>query len=211
MILKIRENQVNPGPCPLDPETGMPECPPPTEIDIIKVKKVYNECKHTQVEEIEVLFEAPTLEIITAEAEEAECVSVEVTDTNCTVLNNKNIVDVTFTVEVTTQVPLDEGGFEISSAEVTVAKKFSLSRASEKGLNVECSIFPKCLNCFISERDELGNVTQVNCCIGLLIILKLVAEVQLLIPTYGFPPQPPECEDIICPNEFKPVWPPYPS
>ncbi|MFZ7103652.1 MAG: hypothetical protein ACOWWO_13505 [Peptococcaceae bacterium] len=207
-----QEDQIQPGPCPVDSQTGIPICPPPTEIDIIKVKKIFNECMHTQVEEITIDFPASTLEPVTEMAQEAECISVEVLNSNCIILNGDDIVRLTFTLEVTSRVPLDSGGFQQESATLTVQKTFSLDRASDDGIDVQCHVFPSCLFCFISSRNELGNVSEVTCCVGVLILLKAEAEVQLLIPTYGYPAQPPECGEFLgeCPTDFSPDWPPYP-
>ncbi|MEW6622417.1 MAG: hypothetical protein AB1420_04705 [Bacillota bacterium] len=194
MSSKRQDNQVQPGRCPIDPETGLPDCPPPTEIDCVKVKKVFNECFQNRDVEIKIPFEAPTLEIITGDAQDAECVSAEATIIDCSVLENDR-VRVTFRLEVTARVPLDEGGFEESSGTKIVSKLLFLSGVSEEGLDIECQVFPECLFCFISERDELGNVTEVTCFVSTCILLKSVLIVQLLIPTYGFC-QPRQCSAI---------------
>ncbi len=78
-------------------------------------------------------------------------------------------------------------------------------RIREKDLQVHCEVFLECLECFVS------GPRKVTCCIGKLMAFKLVALVQLLIPAYGFCPEPDECVKVedACP-EFIPVWPPYP-
>ena len=55
-------------------------------------------------------------------------------------------------------------------------------------------------------------VREVTCCVGVLILIKVDSEVQLLIPTYGYPAPPPECGEFLgeCPTDFTPEWPPYP-
>jgi len=201
-----QEQPIFPGPCPVDPELGIPICPPPTEIDIIKVKKVFNECMHTQVEEIPVPFDPPG----SALATEAECVSVQVRNESCVNVSN-DIVRVTFEVQVTSR--LNTG--EIRSSEfIPIVKTLRVDRAGETGLSLQCHVFPSCLFCFISERDpETGAVEQVTCCVGILVLIKVEAEVQLLIPTYGYPAPPPECGEFLgeCPTDFTPEWPPYPE
>lgn len=191
MNSETQSEQIEPGLCPIDPETGLPVCPLPTEIDCVKVTKVFSECFYPQVDEIEIPFDAPTLEIITADAEEAECVSSETTILDCTALSNDR-VRIIFLLEVTSRVPLDEGGYEISSETKVIAKYLFLQKASEEVLDLECQVFPECLFCYITERDDIGNVTQVNCIVRFCILLKTTAEVQLLIPTYGVC-QVPEC------------------
>lgn len=206
-----RQNGVQPGPCPIDPETGLPICPPPTEIDIIKVKKVFAECMHTQVETIiDDDFTSPN----TTQAQTAECVAVTVSNVNHTIVSG-NFVQVTFNLTVTSRVPLDNSsGFETHSETKTITKTLEVDRAGEEGLDVQVEIFPECLFCFISGRNPgTQAVTAVTCCVGILILLKVQAEVQLLVPTYGYPGQPPECGTVLgeCPDSFTPTWPPYPE
>lgn len=205
-----QEQTIEPGPCPIDPETGIPICPPPTEIDIIKVTKVFNECMHTQV--VEGIITGWD-ETNTTNATEVTCDSVTVSNTSCTVLNGNDIVRVSFDLEVCATVPLDTGGTQRLCSTETVTKTLMIERASEEGLGVQCHVFPECLFCFISERDsDTNGVIAVTCCIGVLILLKVDAEVQLLIPTYGYPAPPPECGEFAgeCPTDFTPDWPPYP-
>lgn len=55
-------------------------------------------------------------------------------------------------------------------------------------------------------------VREITCCVGVLILIKVDSEVQLLVPTYGYPAPPPECGEFLgeCPTNFTPEWPPYP-
>ena len=48
---------VRPGKCRV--VSGVPQCPPPTEIDCIKVKKVLQECKQADVEKVIFTLEEP--------------------------------------------------------------------------------------------------------------------------------------------------------
>jgi len=206
---KIRpEHQIKPGPLPIDPETGLPACPPPLEIDIIKVKKVFNECMHTQVEEVVITGWTASN---TRDAEDAECASVTVRNKQCQVLNG-DVVRVQFDLEVCATVPLDTGGFERKCNTRTVSKTLRIDRAGEEGMNIQCDVFPECLFCFISQRDASNGVVAVTCCVGILVLIKVETEVQLLVPTFGYPPPPPECGEFLgeCPTDFTPEWPPYP-
>jgi len=212
MADKTRQEQpIFPGPCPIDPDLGIPVCPPPTEIDIIKVTKVFNECMHTQVEEVVIDGFTPAS---TTLATEADCVSTRIVGTpTCTKLTG-DVVRVSFQLEVCSRVARDAGGFQTECETVTITKTFRVDRASEPELNVQCHVFPTCLFCFISERNPGNNgVEEVTCCVGILILIKLDAEVQLLIPTYGYPAPPPECGEFLgeCPTDFTPQWPPYPE
>jgi hypothetical protein len=200
---KRQVNGVHPGPCPII--DGIPVCPPPTEIDIIKVKKVFEECKDTQVHEVQLFFDVPTNNINNLVA---ECVAVEVLREECKIIA-PGIVKVTATLEVTSRL----NGRE-ETVEFEIEKRFRLRRAGEKGLNPQCHIYPTCLFCFVADEvvDDEVELIKVICCIGIMILIKLEAEVQLMIPTYGYPPQPPHCERVIgeCPDDFEPEWPPYP-
>ncbi|KJS84745.1 MAG: hypothetical protein JM58_10520 [Peptococcaceae bacterium BICA1-8] len=149
---KRQQQPIFPGPCPIDPELGIPVCPPPTEIDIIKVKKVFNECMHSQVEEVVIDVDKFICKI-TTQAQEVECLSATASNVNCQVLD-QNIVRVTFDLEVCTSIPLDTGGFEIVCETREISKTFRIDRAGENGLNVQCHVFPTCLFCFISRRDK---------------------------------------------------------
>ncbi|MDW7674770.1 MAG: hypothetical protein SCK28_09560 [Bacillota bacterium] len=197
-----RHAGVQPGPCPVI--DGVPVCPPPTEIDIIKVKKVFAECAHSQVEEVFIDFE------VNGNGTDltAQCGTAEVLEEECRVIS-PGLVKVTATLEVTSTL----NGLE-ESQEFTIEKVFRLARAGEDGLTPQCHIYPSCLLCFVSDEDVVDEetVVTVTCCIGILIVIKLEAEVQLMIPTYGYPPQPPECAEAVggqCPD-FIPEWPPYP-
>ena len=98
-----------------------------------------------------------------------------------------------------------------------------LSRAGESQLKCEVDIFLKCLMCFLedlepntvlSAADERSAFARhVTCCINKIIVFKLFAEVQLMVPSYGFCPEPPECEEEVlgeCPDAVE-EWPPYPD
>ncbi len=195
--------QIQPGQCPIDPDTGLPECPPPTEIDVISVKRVFSESFETQEEEIEIPFEAPTLEVLTAgvgvlqEANQAECVSAEVNLINCFTID-ENHVRIVYSLEVTARVPLDGGGFETSSETVIVTNILCLPCADREDLELECELNPRCIFSFVSERDDLGNVTQVTAFVEICIVVRMVAQVQLIVPSFGFC-QPPPCS-IISPS-----------
>ncbi len=103
-------------------------------------------------------------------------------------------------------------------------KTVLLSRAGEPQLKCEVDVFLTCLLCLI-EEEEPNTVLSENqaegrhpcyrkviCCINKIILFKLLAEVQLLIPSYGFCPDPPVCEEedlAECPGAVE-DWPPYP-
>lgn len=98
-----------------------------------------------------------------------------------------------------------------------------LSRAGESLLKSEIDIFLSCLMCVIEEYDSQVKPSTgeqliicpkfVSCCINKVIVFKLLAEVQLMVPSYGFCPEPCRCdeeEQDECP-EAQVIWPPYPD
>ena len=52
----VRNQVIRSGILPVDAVTGLPICPTPTEIICLKVDKVYNECKQTDVNNIPLGF-----------------------------------------------------------------------------------------------------------------------------------------------------------
>jgi hypothetical protein len=198
--IKTRHNEILPGPC--DPVYG---CPPPTELVCVKVDKVYEECKLTRVNEPV----TDLCDIAVGTITDVECVSAEVVEeppyfqTTCTILPGRRVRVVFFwryTFKYTDAVGTKTFTSDPIMEEFTVI----LGRAGERGLQPQCEVFLECLDCFLIDT------TIVRCCIGKLVLFKLFAHVQLLIPAYGFCPEPEECvvaEE--CPP-FVPVWPPYP-
>ncbi|KUO65185.1 MAG: hypothetical protein APF84_08615 [Gracilibacter sp. BRH_c7a] len=194
MSVEFQQTQVQPGPCPPDPTTGQPQCPQPTEIDVIKVTRVFCEGYDIQNEEIEISFEAPTLEIITGDAQVAECVSSEVNLINCQAIGDNQVL-ISYILTVTARVPLDAGGYEYGSASKTVTRLLPCAGTEGSGLSgitPDCALYPTCQSSVISERDDLGNVSQVTSQAEIVVFVNKAALVQLLIPTYG-PCQRPEC------------------
>ncbi len=152
MSKKPKQQQIFPGPCPIDPNLGIPICPPPTEIDIIKVQKVFNECMHTQVEEVVFDIDKAICKL-TTQTQEVQCLSAAADNINCEVLG-EGIVRVSFELDVAIALPVDTCGVVTQLETFPVSKVFRVDRAGEPGLNVQCHVFPQCLFCFISRRDK---------------------------------------------------------
>ena len=192
-----------PGPC--DPVYG---APPPTEIVCIQVDKIYQECKKVLVDEVEIEHQAGMA------VTDVVCLDVKLISEDCYVVAAGR-VKVQFTYKIKARLIYEDQSSQEITHVVEVDKTVFLARAGEEGLDVKCDIFLECLECFVDEVVDPvnNNLVQSNiiCCIGKLILVKLFAHVQLLIPAYGFCPEPPECEQVlaICPD-FDPQWPPYP-
>ncbi len=192
-----------PGPC--DPVYG---APPPTEIVCIQVDKIYQECKKVLVDEVEIEHQAGMA------VTDVVCLDVKLISEDCYVVAAGR-VKVQFTYKIKARLIYEDQSSQEITHIVEVDKTVFLARAGEEGLDVKCDIFLECLECFVDEVVDPvnNNLVQSNiiCCIGKLILVKLFAHVQLLVPAYGFCPEPPECEEVlaICPD-FDPKWPPYP-
>lgn len=196
-------SKFKPGPC--DPVYG---APPPTEIVCIQVDKIYQECKKVLVDEVEIEHQAGMA------VTDVVCLDVKLISEDCYVVAAGR-VKVQFTYKIKARLIYEDQSSQEITHIVEVDKTVFLARAGEEGLDVKCDIFLECLECFVDEVVDPvnNNLVQSNiiCCIGKLILVKLFAHVQLLIPAYGFCPEPPECEQVlaICPD-FDPQWPPYP-
>ncbi|ACB84288.1 hypothetical protein [Natranaerobius thermophilus] len=185
--------QVYPGPIK-DPG----KFPPPEAIDCIKVDKVYEECKQVDVNEIRVDIPDDIEDTnLINNIGEVECIDVELLKKECEIVADTKVrlwikYEITYSLN-------DEVFTEIQTFEKIVV----LGRAGEEGLEPQCEVFLECLDAFIVD-DEIV------LCIGKLLIFKLIAHVQLLVPVYGFCPQPEICQVAAeCPD-YDPEWPPYP-
>lgn len=204
-----------PGPCPVDPCTGEPHCPPPWELVCIKVDKVYESCKDLQVNEDVVDLAC----IVEGVIQEVSCLEPElVIDEDhpfvCEKIPGTKRVRVSFYYRYRFKW-IDDAGQHIFVSDPILVCKFAIMSklAKDPRIFTQCEVFIKCLECFIS------NLTEVTCCIGKMILFKLVAHVQLLIPAYGFCPEPPDCpevekecpEFVIPPEDWPPHYPPQPK
>lgn len=192
------------GVLPIDEATGLPICPPPRELLNIRVERVYNECKSTEVKTLTVCVDPPV------KADDVECVSAWAEDIRCQ--KEDSVVTVTYDLYVKFRLLQDNCVVTtITEKFPNQSKSFGLARAGEKGLNCEVSVYPEPLLCQITNCSSSGYASEVTCCVGVLYWARLIAPVQILIPSFGFSPEPPECEAVggLCPD-FKPKWPPYP-
>jgi hypothetical protein len=198
--------EVQPGVC--DPVYG---CPPPVEVVCIVTEKVYDECKNIQVNEDEFIYlalpEYPVQDVV--------CLSAELLAEPVCEVPSPGRVRVTFTYRVKVRLFFDGVIPPVDlQKDVTVIKLFNIPRAGEEGLHVQCYVpFIECLDAFVrAEELVLEQLkTTIIACVGKYILIKLKARVQLLIPAYGFCPEPPDCDEVfgICPD-FRPEWPPFP-
>lgn len=179
----------------------------PTEVVCIKTEKVYESCRKVQVNEEVVDLTS----IAVGQVLEVECVDVElVIDKDhpfiCEKIEGTRRARTSFFFRFRFRF-VDESGQRFFTSEPIFHEKVVVlsERILERQLFVQCEVFLDCFECFVS------NFQEVTCCIGKLLVFKLVALVQLLVPSYGFCPEPDLCVQVLaeCP-EFEPVWPPFP-
>ncbi len=188
-------------------EMGVPNIDTGIEIVCIKTEKVYESCKKVETNE-----EVTDLSnIAVGEIEDVWCIDAElVIDAKhpftCEKVPNTNRARVSFWYRFRFAY-IDQAGQKFfTSPPIFFEKTVILSdRIFDKRLFVQCEVFLECFECFVSGPQE------VTCCIGKLILVKLVALVQLLVPSYGFCPEPDFCTQVEaeCPD-FEPEWPPFP-
>lgn len=192
-------------PGPISPITP---CPSPQFIDVLRVTKVFQECRIVETNQV---VDVP---VVPVGAADVQCLGSQVIGTPTCVINADRTVTVTFSFATAYQF-LTATGIPIGTVQVVETvnetRTVRLSRAGEAGLTCEVEVFLTCIECFVSARGPLGEILEVTCCVGKQIVVKLVSLVQLLVPTFGYAPVPPMCEQVagICPT-FTPTWPPYP-
>ena len=195
---------------PVPPELGpmgVPDVKTGIEIVCIKTEKVYESCKKVETNE-----EVTDLShIAVGEIEDVWCIDAElVIDAQhpftCEKIPNTNRARVSFWYRFRFTF-IDQAGQKFFTSEPIFFEKTVIlsDRIFDKRLFLQCEVFLDCFECFVSGPQ------QVTCCIGKLILIKLVALVQLLVPSYGFCPEPDFCTQVEaeCP-EFEPEWPPFP-
>lgn len=181
--------------------------PPTIEVDCIRVTKVYWSCKKPRVNE-EII---DVSEIAVGDLISAQCYQVDLMDDELHHIAVKKIpgadrVRVSFYFRYRVRF-MDSAGWKVVwSRPVFHEEIFSVPPpAEDRRIQAVADVYLKCLECFVSGPQ------QVTCCIGTLILLQLVSPVQLLVPTYGFCPDPDYCTAVqdTCPG-FNPFYSPYP-
>jgi len=196
-----------PGPCPRDHVTGEPICPPPTEMVCIKTQKVYESCVASLTNEEVADLRVCNVNVV-GEIREAVCKDPILLDEPdfpivCEKLPGTNRARVRFFYIYRFAFLDDENWKQFQSDPVFVEKTVIFSdRIMDPRIFVQCEIFLECTEVIITDPQV------VTVCIGKGLVFKLFADVQLLIPAYGFCPEPPECVQpplVPCP-EFVFDW-----
>ncbi len=199
-------NSIIPGPC--DPVYG---CPPPTEIVCIVAEMVYDQYKSVRVNKDEFIFEADPDNPVS----EVTCRNAELLDGPHCMATKAGRVRVTFTYRINLQITLLDDQVIDLYKDFTVTNDYHIPRAGEQRLRLRCSVpFLECLSGVVKyeEPDYDFIKTVIICCIGIFVLIKLTSAVQLMIPAYGFCPEPPDCEEVLAGEEYPDLFPwlPYP-
>ena len=183
------------------------QIPEPTEVVCIKTEKIYESCESVETNE----QITDLCEIAVGEIEDVWCIDVEMVSDkkhpfHCEKIPNTNRAKISFWYRFRFAYVDQSGQKFYSSRPVFFEKMVILSdQIFDKRLHLQCDVFLDCFECFVSASQ------QVTCCIGKLLLIRLVAMVQLLVPAYGFCDEPESCTEVEagCPG-FEPVWPPFP-
>lgn len=186
---KPQPGPVQPGQCPINPSTGIPECPPPDRIECIVVDKVYDSCFQVDDRTREIVVTAEDFGEGLEPGDLVECALAE-EGISCTEISRTPIGDGFATIVLSVNVPMvlinPETGDEIERLFV-FGKTVTL--CAPEGVNVDCgeSTLLSC-NCVVTDVEDDGEDAEytISCDIQVCLVIKTILRVQLLVPSYGF-------------------------
>ncbi|SES72762.1 hypothetical protein SAMN05660297_00411 [Natronincola peptidivorans] len=207
---------VQPGQCPINPRTGLPQCPPPDRIECIVVDKVYDSCFQVDTISRDLFtdeFEFGTgLEL----GDAVLCGLTEGAEITCTEINRTAVGDGFFTITLSISVPVTLTNPEATNGEPNEINRVftfikTVTLCAPEGVDPDCSestlLFCNCVVTNINDfEEEAGDAEYtISCEIQVCLVIKTILRVQLLVPSYGFcvpapcvtlpgvcPPLPPE-------------------
>ncbi len=224
---------LQPGPCPVNTETGLRECYPPTDIDCIVAEKVFDQCVKEDI--IYRSFAVPTglgspcagvdLTSVTRVACQVLSAECAVVDVSAPIEDNTRIVTVRQDVELQIELWDDCKPFPICTFTQTINDFYNQALlyvpppgvlfGPAGGPFVFCEIVN--FTCFgIPETVPSGEpVNNVIITVKLCKIIEVTAFVKLLVPVYGYCiPRPceeaPQQIEIECPP-IGSLFPPQPD
>ena len=215
-----------PGRCPVNETTGLPECPPPTELDCLVAEKVFDQCFKEDI--IVRNFEIPTaageacdnvdltrIDRVACRVLKAECVVVDV-GPPLPETNNIRLITVRQDVELEIELWDDDPPTPVLLCTFTetitdffnqvplYVPPLGVLFGPAGGLFVFCEVVA--FTCFCSpETVPPGDpVTQVICTVKICKVVEVTAFIKLLVPVLGFcVPRPceaaPQEIEIECP------------
>ncbi len=180
---------------------------PPPDIACIKTDKVYESCQEIKMNEHKIdLSSIAKGDITSVSCREVELLDDEVYPIVCKKLPGSNRAQVSFYYRVHLLYEDQKSTSKFVSQPFFYKQTVVMSeRIREKEFAVQCEIFLECVKCFPAGKAEI------ICCVNKLMVFKLTAMVQLLVPEYGFCPAPEPCETHDCTDTsgVRPQWPPY--
>ncbi len=185
-----------------------PPVPEPTEADCINALKVYWSCRKHHIDEAV----TDVSDLVEGKITAVKCIRVNLVDAGRPPVTVKKIpgaerVQVKYGFECTLKFK-DYAGWKVLTGRPVYHREILVAPAliRERRIGATADIYLQCLRCFVSGYH------RITCCIGTVILLQLVSPVQLLIPTYGFCPEPEHCLSLKnkC-SGYNPVFLPDPS
>lgn len=178
---------IQPGLCPINPETGLPQCPTADRIECITVEKVYDSCYQIDNRNQNIV----TTDVFSAGLDVGDLINCGLDTTvgitcvesgpRVSVGNGYFRVTLVVTVPLILTNPTDET--------LTFASSFVFAKqvvlCAPEGVNVSCagSTIVGC-NCIVTALN--AGVATVSCDIQACIVVKSSLDVQLLVPSYGY-------------------------
>ncbi|MBS3970176.1 MAG: hypothetical protein KGZ94_08690 [Clostridia bacterium] len=186
--------QIQPGQCPINPQTGLPECPPFDRIECIVVDKVYDSCFQIDDRTREVETDSDEFGTGLEQGDPVECQLTEGAEITCSVISRTSIGDGFFTIVLSVQVPVTLTNPEAANGEEDeIERTFifgkTVTLCAPEGVRIDCteSALLAC-NCVVTEVEEVNGELEytISCDIQVCLVVKSILTVQLLVPSYGF-------------------------
>ncbi len=198
--MKNIKQAIQPGLCPINPETGLPQCPPPDRIECITVEKVYDSCYQVDNRNQTIVTNAAFLagldvgDLVNCALNTTLGITCVESGPRVPVGNGYFRVNLVITVPLTLTNPTDET--------LTFESSFVFARqvilCAPEGVSISCdqSTIVGC-NCIVTALP--GGAATVSCDIQTCIVITSTLDVQLLVPSYGLC-MPQQCAPVgVCP------------
>lgn len=194
--------EIQPGLCPINPTTGLPECPPPDRIECIVVDKVYDSC--FQVDNRSRTITSTVLLAGLAVGDVVNCALTPGESISCEEVSRVPVGDGLFKVTLVVTVPVTitnpNNIAQIDVADFVFTKTVIL--CAPEPVQVTCSE-SAVIGCGCVVTATVGTpvtAVTITCDIQICVVIKSILRVQLLVPSYGFC-IPTPCEPIgVCPT-----------
>lgn len=181
---------ITPGPCP--PEG----CPPPTSIECIEVDRVYDLCFQQETRTRALVVKDPcVLECLCPRGPE-QCPAgtiipclIQQSDSSCDVVNRVQQTGgfARVTLRVRVPVALFRVGTQAGTREPCLVRHIEFTKTvllcAPEGTRIECRVSGDC-RAIVTDGDSCRLDIEVS--LAICVVIKAVAEVNLLVPTYGF-------------------------